>query len=126
MISTTITRNKKPAQNTYQMAYPEQLVQNEPTVEAEVELGDEDTIPSEPAPVEDQESVVPTELETTNSSEPENVEPEQEQSSETENVESDPEQEPSFEPEMQPEQEEQPQEEQLEVTPKKKASSKKK
>lgn len=111
MISTTITRNKKPAQNTYQMAYPEQLVQNEPTVEAKVELGDEDSIPSEPAPIEDQESVVPAETETTNSSEPENVEPEQE---------------PSSEPEMQPEQEEQPQEEQLEVTPKKKASSKKK
>ena len=108
MISTTITRNKKPAQNTYQMAYPEQLVQNEPTVEAEVELGDEDTIPSEPAPVEDQESVVPVESETTNSSEPENVEPT-------------PEQEQTSEPEMQP-----VQEEQLEETPKKKASSKKK
>ena len=115
MISTTITRNKKPAQNTYQMAYPEQLVQNEPTVEAEVELGDEDTIPSEPAPVEDQESVVPTESETTNSSEPENVEPAPEQ-----------EQEQTSEPEMQPVQKEQPQEEQLEETPKKKASSKKK
>ena len=113
MISTTITRNKKPSQNTYQMACPEQLVQNEPIVEAEVELGDEDSIPSEPAPVEEQESVVPAESETTNSSEPENVEPA-------------PEQEQSSESELQPVQEEQAQEEQLEETPKKKASSKKK
>lgn len=120
IISTNITRNKKPVQLAYQMGEPEPTVQNEPKVDSEVVLGDDEdnTVEPEPvAPVEDQEPIPSTEeIEQTNTSEVEE--------GATKTI---PDQEQSSEPEPQPVQEpEQPQEEHVEETPKKKASSKKK
>ena len=120
IISTNITRNKKPAQAAYQMVDPEPAVQNEPKVNSEVVLGDDEENTVEPAPVapvEDQEPTPSTkEIEQTNTFEV------GEDTTETTPV-----QEQPSEPEPQPVQEpEQPQEEHVEETPKKKASSKKK
>ena len=124
IISTIITRNKKPVQPTYQMADPEPAIQHEPKVDSKVVLGNDEDHTVEPNPgtleptlVEDHEPTLTTkEIEPTNTSEVE------EGATETTPV-----QEQPSEPEPQPVQEsEQPQEEQVEETPKKKASSEKK
>ena len=124
IISTNITRNKKPAQPAYQMIGPEPAVQNEPKVDSEVVLGDDEDNTQEPAPVAPVENQEP-DTEPVSSTE----EIEQTNTSEVEEgaTETTPDQEQPSEPEPQPIQEpEQPQEEHVEETPKKKASSKKK
>lgn len=116
IISTNITRNKKPAQAVHQMADPEPAVQNEPKVDSEVVLGDDEDNTQEPAPVAPVENQEP-DTEPVSSTE----EIEQTNTSEVEEgaTETTPDQEQPSEPE-------QPQEEHVEETPKKKASSKKK
>lgn len=124
IISTNITRNKKPAQPAYQMVDPEPAVQNEPKVDSEVVLGDDEDNTQEPAPVAPVENQEP-DTEPVSSTE----EIEQTNTSEVEEgaTETTPDQEQPSESEPQPVQEpEQPQEEHVEETPKKKASSKKK
>lgn len=122
IISTNITRNKKPAQAIYQMIDPEPAVQNEPKVDSEVVHNEDNTIESVPAaPVENQEP--DTEPASSTETDQINTSEEVEEGA----IETIPVQEQPSEPEQQPVQEsEQPQEEQVEETPKKKASSKKK
>ena len=124
IISTTITRNKKPSQAVYQMANPEPPVQNEPIVDSKVVLGDDklDEIH------ENSDQVNPIGIGSSEDSM--NVKKENEtgidsESDQNASIEED----ESFESEQEPEQsfqEEQPQIEKTEEAPKKKTSSKKK
>ena len=139
IISTTITRNKKPSQAVYQMANPEPPVQNELKVNSEVVLNnDEDNTqdlllknvePIQDVSVEKDEKLITLteETEQTNTSgvveegKTETLQV-QEQSSEQEQIQ---EQASEQEPELVQESE-QPQIEKTEEAPKKKTSSKKK
>ena len=116
IISTNITRNKKPAQAAYQMVDPEPAVQNEPKVDSEVVLGDDEDNTQEPAPATLVEDKEPAPAQSTEEIKQTNTSEEEEGKTETT-----PDQEQPSVPEP-----EQSQEEHVEETPKKKASSKKK